>query len=261
MTCVVLTQPAPRSEAIAARLRQRDGCEVLLLSLTRITTCTDDAHLRALLDATDTHEMVLFVSPAAVDAVASLLARSPAAHWPATTVFAAIGPGTAAALAAHGVDPQARRLVTPQHAPYDAHTLIDGESFTAIAPDSVLVVKGEGGREDWITRLRDRGTRVDEAIVYTTRPNVPDAGTLGRLRSVAGDAGRAVFVVTQSATVARLGGLLDELGVASWAHAQPVLAIHPRIGAALTEAGWRRVTEIEPGDAALERGLAAATQG
>lgn len=257
MTRVVLTQPAPRVSRLADRLRA-SGHEPLALGQRRLVRSATAPEPRSLLDAIGAgYDWVVFVSPGAVGAAFDGLA-DPAARWPDTAGAAVVGPGSAQALAERGIAPPRVRVVHPAAAPYDAAALLRTPPFDRPESLRVLVVHGEGGRTGWIDTLGARGARVDVLRVYRSEPVPVDPAAVDRLRGWAGGDAAAVFVFTSAGAVRECEALLAAQGLASWAHAQRALAVHPRIVAVLQECGWRAAALVEPGEQALLAGIESA---
>ena len=253
MTRVVLTQPQPRAARLAAWLGERQH-ETLELSTRRLVRLAQvpapDAILASL---PGRYDWVVFVSPGAIEM--ALGDALPAKSWPRAVGVAVVGPGSARALAERGVAPPVARLVSPAGPPYDASALLATPPFDAPAGLRVLVVNGEGARVDWLQALRGRGATVDQLRVYRSEPLPVAPQVLQRLREWAGADGRVVFVFTAVDAVRAADALLAGAGLRDWAHAQPVLAVHPRIAAALSELRWTAVRLVEPGDQALLAGI------
>ena len=117
--------------------------------------------------------LAMFVSPNAVENF--FARRPPGRSWPAQTLAACVGPGSAQALLAAGVP--ARLIVQP---PADAASL-DSEHLWPRLRDlpwgqqRVLMLRGDGGR-DWLAeRLREQGAETLFFSVYQRR--CPSFGT------------------------------------------------------------------------------------
>src|SRR5690606_19194028 len=119
---VVLTQPAPRVEAVAARL-QGFGHDTLVLGLSRILERTDDPALRDAVERLAQYDWAILVSPSAAHAAARLVP-----DWPAATGVAVVGPGSRAALSEAGFRHAPSRVLSPDAPPFD------GEALAGLAP-------------------------------------------------------------------------------------------------------------------------------
>jgi len=248
---VVLTHPAPRCAALAISLRQQ-AHQVLELPLRRLEPRTDDPHTLAQLDALASFDWLVFVSPGAVGAAVPVLAtRQPG--WPRQGI-GLIGPGTEAALRSAGLHaPPGCRWIRPERAPYDAQALLGEPPFDAPAGLSMLVIRGERGRDDWIAALRERGARVEVAAVLRAEPIAPDPA---RLDEAGGWLAQArdepvAFVFSTADAMDRLDPVLPHAGRA----VATALAVHPRLVARLRELGWSQARLLEPGEDGLRLAL------
>lgn len=256
MARVVLTQPAPRVDAIAARLRSR-GHEAIALGLTRIVEREreHDASLREAIGRLNGFDVVVLVSPAAVRIAARL-----APEWPPGTAVAVVGPASRAALNDAGFRRVPLRVLSPDAPPFDGAALATLPPLDSPAGLRVLVLRGESGSDAWIETLRARGARIDVLAAYRHEALEPDAGALEVLRGWLDDPAQPVrFIVTQASGVARLDAVLAHAGLRERAVRRTAFAIHPRIARALRDAGWRDVRSIEPGECALALAIESAS--
>ncbi len=251
MTRLVLTQPQPRVERLAQRLSAR-GHEVLACPQRRLVGLGEQPAVRETLGSVARRDWVVFVSPGSIDACAALLPRP----WPATVGIAVIGPGSAQALADHGIAPGTGLLVRPASPPFDAQALLRTPPFDVPAGLRILVLAGETGRTDWVDELARRGARVERSAIYRSEPVVPTGEALRTLHRWAGEDAEVVFVFTTADAVRALDETVAGAGLAAWAHARAALAPHPRIVSLLRERSWANARLIEPG----ERGLLAAIE-
>lgn len=250
MARVVLTQPWPRVRGVEQRLRAL-GHEPLAVPLSRIVELADDPRVVGVAARLAQFDWVVLVSPAAVAAAA----RMAAGRWPAATGIAVVGPGSLQAIAdsAMAVDPA--RVLRPAGPTFDADALVDTPPLRAPKGLRILVLRGEGGSEGWIARLRAAGAQVETCEVYRREPIEPAAAALETLRGWLEAGAAPVFVFTQREVVERFERVLARSGLAGRAHAAPALAIHARIAAALAAHGWTDVRAVEPGDRALAAAL------
>lgn len=154
---VLVTRPAAQADGLCAALGQL-GATVLRLPALDIVPAAAPAALRAAAGPLDRYRWVIFVSANAVLHGASLLAALPAQGGPG---LLAVGPATAAALAAAG-----HPVVRPPDGAYDSESLLAGPTLRDVNGAQVLIVRGEGGREHLAESLAARGARVDHAAVY-----------------------------------------------------------------------------------------------
>jgi uroporphyrinogen-III synthase len=240
---VILTQPLPRVESVASALSAR-GHAVVALPFARIHPRDERERLVNL----SRWDWVIAVSPAAV----SLLGQALGGLWPENGPYLGlIGPGSVAALESSGLSVPASRLVQPLGPPYDAGSLMCAAPFESLEERSVLVVRGEGGRDDWIDDLRSQGAQVEVLALYERVPIEPDG--FARAELVASlTHGRPVYCVfTQASSVSALCSLSEARALIGSDGIGVALVIHERIADAARRAGFQSVRIIAPGQSAI----------
>jgi len=249
LVTVVLTQPLPRVVALARKLASA-GHEPLVCAFTELQPQPDEIGRLANLRWED-YERVLLVSPSVVQ----FLLEALGGHLPEDARIGVVGPGSLQALRGEGQSGREVDIVHPDAPPYDAESLLAHPGLADIAGRRLLVLRGERGRVDWIATLASRGAQVEERVLYASHPVEPDEPVRGALAGRAGRGESAVFVVTTRDAARRLSRWADTHGFGTWARAQRVITVHPRIAAALTEHGWGRIACIEPGERSLRVAL------
>jgi uroporphyrinogen III methyltransferase/synthase len=217
---VAVTRARPQASALAARLRELGATVV---EAPAIRTQPLDAELPDLA----AYDLLCVTSPAGAHALFERLgATDRDARALAGTTVAAIGPGTARALAEHGV----RADVVPERAV--AEGLVEALAETAV--ERALIVRAREGRDVLPAALRERGADVEVLALYETvaEPLAPET---------AATAARADYVTFTSASTVRFflaaAGTLDGPRIAS---------IGPATSAALREAGLEPHLEADP---------------
>lgn len=255
MARLVLTHVEPRGSRLAAGLRDA-GHEALLLAFSRLDAVPGAAEALAALDPAGFHRIIV-VSPSA----ARFAARARPGAWPQACRLAAVGPGTAEALAEAGVVDAPGRVETPAGDRHDADALLELASFGAEGGGrQVLVLAGDVGRRDWAGVLVDRGFRVERIELYRRAAIAPSVRDWQQLADWAAQGGEPVFVVTTVDAADRLLAELGARGLGDWARRCVGLCPHERIAKRLAAAGWRDVRVPGAGRrllaAAIESGLA-----
>ncbi|MFM2119981.1 MAG: hypothetical protein RL722_1449 [Pseudomonadota bacterium] len=290
---LMVTRPEPQAGDWVRRLQAR-GQAALALPLLGIEALAEGAALagKAWLGLAG-RRLVMFVSP---NAVAQFVAARPAGlAWPGAiegaggrdetgpavdageasgpgplseaTLAGATGPGTVAALRAAGV-PEAC-ILAPQagSASFDAEALWrDRLSGMDWAGRSVLIVRGEGGR-DWLaTTLRSAGAAVDLLPIYRqtapawlqTMPGQPGVAPPAvppvELMAALAEPAHHVWLFSSSQAVRHLDDHLAATGQAGARRGLRAIATHPRIAQTVIEAGWG---EVRTASAPLDSVLAA----
>lgn len=256
MRCLLVTRPQPQADAWVARL-QALGVPARALPLLRIERAPAfDAEVAAAWATLATRRLVMFVSPNAV--LAFLAGRPAGTPWPSGTLAGATGPGTVAALLGQGVDP-ACIAAPPADAPtFDAEALwrhaLVGQDWTG---RSVLVVRGEDGR-DWLAdTLRQAGAEVDCLAAYRRTGPVWDAAVQAALADVVARPAGHAWLFSSSQGIAHLRDAPLAPAAAAALRQVPALATHPRIAATAQRAGWSDVRAVGPDPAAVGTALAA----
>jgi uroporphyrinogen III methyltransferase / synthase len=202
---VALTRPADRAEAFRAALAEA-GAEVVLAPAIETLPPEDPGALDAALEALATggaYDHVVFTSRTAVQAVfgrLSVLGRD--ARVFGGTQVAAVGPGTAAALASVGL---VADLVPDRH---DAEGLLAAFEGVMAPGARILLPRSESGRDVFPDGVRALGGVVDPVVAYRTAPR-PEAAAALRPRLEAGEID-AVVLASPSQVHALAGGLGGE---------------------------------------------------
>lgn len=235
---LLVTRPQPQADEWVHALRAH-GVDAQALPLLRIEPAADPAAAAAWA-ALCAFRLLMFVSPGCVKSFFAL--RPPASAWPAGTLAAAPGPGTARALRAHGV-PEGAIVEPPADAPQ-----FDSEALWPLLRDrpwqqqKVLIVRGDGGR-DWLAeRLRERGAEVTFVQAYRRALPSLDAAQRALLAAALAAPARHGWLFSSSQAAAHLGTIAPQL---DWATMR-ALATHPRIAATLRALGALAVWETRP---------------
>lgn len=228
---IVVTRAGDRAGALAGRLR---GLGATVIELAAITIEATGAPLPSF----DGVQLLAVSSPAAADALwDSLRAAGRDARALAGTTLVAIGPGTADALARHGLIAD----LLPARAVSEG--VLEALDASGLTPKRVVIVQAEGGRPLLADELARRGTEVIVAALHRT---VPVALTDDQLTALAGaDAvlfasGSAARSVAASVAASGQQDLAAALGTAR------AVAIGPTTAAVLAELGITPAAVAEP---------------
>lgn len=225
---VVLTRPAGRARAFAARIKAR-GDAVASLPGSSIGPPPDPDGARAALRAARRAHVVVFLSPAAV---AAAFALAPDLAFGRQTSVLAPGPGTRTVLRRRGVDaacPAAR---------YDSEGLLALPALADPAGRRVVLVGAPGGRELLAPTLRARGATVEQLRVYVRRPARLDRRHVESLAALQPE------IVSVWSSVDAIAHLAAGLPAACFGRLRRAAAVasSERVAAALREKGFRHVT-------------------
>jgi uroporphyrinogen-III synthase len=241
---ILVTRPADQSSGLASRIAACGG-QAECFPLIDIAPPQDWRAMDEAIARLETFAVVIFISPnAASFGLGRLLPRRP---WPRHVVAAALGPGTAGMLAEAGI----AGVIAPRGR-YDSEALLALDLLGAgqIAGQSVLIVRGDGGRDLLAETLRARGARVECVACYRRSPPRDGAPLVSMLR------GKALDAVTLSSTEG-LRNLLQLLDTGSRERLLdlPVFVSHRRIANEAARRGLRRVVLTGPEDGGLVTGM------
>ncbi len=256
---VIVTRPAEQAAGFVDRLRAL-GVDAVALPLIRIEPVADVRPLAEAWQRLDRQALVMFVS---ANAVQHFFRQRPVhVTWPVGVRAGGTGPGTQAALLQAGV-PAACIVVPPPEGPHDTETLwtlLRGHDW---AGRTVLLVRGEQGR-DWLaTQLQAAGATTVALAAYRRLPplwGTQEQGLLEAVLSETSAAGNALqaWHFSSSEAIAHLArhcqtftqpGLRQQ---AATAFAQGlVLATHARIADAARAAGFGHVQTLAVGPEAV----------
>lgn len=256
---IVVTRPADAGRALAADLAARGGAVVCAPAFA-IGPAPDVGATRRLLARVADFDLAVFVSPAAVRAVAAHLAGA----WPAQTAVAAVGAATLDAVAASIPGAQAARLIAPPPAPPGSEEAANDTGSEALwralqdaslQPRRVLLLRAQAGREWLRERLAAAGAEVVAHAVYTRIAAFPDPVALAAMRAWHAAGRSAAIVITSSEAVDVVAkqwpahAEVAAAGIVPWLRAATVVVTHERIGERARAAGFRDVRRGGDGSA------------
>ena len=246
---LLVTRPQPQADAWVARLRA-NGIDALALPLLAIETVLDLSELHTAWHELPGYALVMFVSP---NAVSHFFAARPAQiAWPAGTRAGATGPGTLQALQMAGV-PASLCVAPPSDAPqFDSAALWAQLRTESWAGREVLVLRGDGGRDEFAAHLRSAGAAVHFTQAYHRGPALLTTAEQAHLAQAIAAPTSHLWWLSSTEAIGYLPQLVP--GV-TWSRAR-ALASHPRIAERARELGFGHVFEAAPTLDALHDGLA-----
>ncbi len=195
---VVVTRARAQASGLAATLREL-GAEVVELPAIRIEPRLGDEEVRAAAAAIGEYALVCLTSPNGVRLLFEALAAAGRdARALAGATVAAIGPGTARALAERGIAAD----VLPER--FVAEALVEALAGVEVEGRRVLLARAAEAREVLPDALRERGAELDVVALYETVREDPDAAAV--------EAAQAADYVTftSSSTVTNLSEALGD---------------------------------------------------
>jgi len=228
---VLVTRPAGQAEPLC-RLIEAAGGRAIRFPTIAIAP-THDPRAKALLG--EPWDLMYFVSPNAVEQALALVGTG---TWPGVKWVAAVGRGTARALAAAGRAPD----LVP-NGRYESEALLEMPELSDMRGRRVLIVRGVGGRELFARTLSERGAEVYYAEVdRRVRPEVDPTPVLARWRHEV-----HLVTVTSDEILLNLVALLGEAGRAPLLET-PLVVIAERTAQTARDLGFQTIRVAERAD-------------
>lgn len=248
---LLVTRPQPQADAWVARLRA-SGIDARALPLLAIDAVVDLTELHEAWQELSRYALVMFVSPNAVSHFfAARPSEAAARGWPPNTRAGATGPGTLAALHIAGVPPALCVAPPADSAQFDSTSLWGELSDDRWDGREVLVLRGNGGRDEFAAHLRAAGAAVHFTQAYERGPARLRADERALLElAIAKPASHLWWLASAEA----LDHLAELAPGADWTDAQ-ALASHPRIAERARKHGFGKVFEAAPTFGAVQAAL------
>ena len=233
---VVITRPREHAQGLAGLIRAAGGDAILFPTIEIAPPTSADA-LFDVIERLERFDLAIFISPTAV--LRGHGAVSARRAWPENLRVAAVGLGTAAALGEHGF----REVISPS-GEADSEALAALPELRDLRGRSVVIFRGQGGR-DWLRgELEARGARVEYAECYRrARPAADASALLARWQA----GGVEAVSITSAEGLANFFEMLGPTG-GGYLRATAVFVPHPRIELAARKLGVREVIVTGPGD-------------
>jgi uroporphyrinogen III methyltransferase/synthase len=229
---VVVTRARAQASGLAGTLREL-GAEVVELPAIRIEPRTESEEARAAVASLGDYALICLTSPNGARLLFEAIgAAGLDARALAGATVAAIGPGTARALAERGIAAD----VVPER--FVAEAMVEALAGVEVEGKRVLLARAAEARDVLPDALRERGAEVDVVALYETVREQPDPETV----AAAQQADYVTF--TSSSTVRNLTEALGE----SFPTAARLVSIGPVTSESLREAGLRVDVEAERHD-------------
>lgn len=202
-TVLVTRSRAQAAELVA--LLEKERARVILFPTIQILPPADPQPLREALNRLECYRWLVLTSPNGVRSVREVLAGlGKGADALQELRVAAVGPGTAGALRAWGVEPDLipERFETV----YLARALVE----QGVTGDAVLIARSLLGSPELVARLREAGARVTEVEAYRVEVPQEEGGTTPEKVREALERGEIGWVTLTSPSTAT--GLVERLG-------------------------------------------------
>jgi uroporphyrinogen III methyltransferase / synthase len=229
---IVVTRARAQASGLAATLRDL-GAEVVELPAIRIEPRIDSEEVRDAISSIRDYSLVCLTSPNGVHLLFEALQQAGLdARALAGATIAAIGPGTARALAEHGVIAD----VVPEH--FVAEALVEALVDIDVSGRRVLVARAAEARDVLPDALHERGAGVDVVALYETVREEPNASAIEAAQ------GADYVTFTSSSTVRNLTEALGD----RFPRGARIVSIGPITSEAVRDAGLEVHVEAERHD-------------
>lgn len=248
---VIVTRPATQAVQWVAQL-QAHGLDGVALPLTAIEPARDAAPIHAAWAGLAAQQLVVFVSPNAVDqffAYRPALAGSVIAPWPPTLWAASPGPGTTHTLRGWGVP--AAQILEPaaDAAQFDSESLWLRLAQHDWRGASVLIVRGEGSGREWLaSTLSAHGATVRQLAAYGRAAPVLSGADVAVLAAALAAPAQHLWLFSSSQAIDHLAQHTPTTSTtpgAAWAKSC-ALTTHPRIAERARQLGFTQLIESRP---------------
>lgn len=237
---VLVTRPAHQAQNLCGMIGGAGGTP-LSLPIIEIAPPRDPRLAAGTIHRLHEFDLAVFVSRNAIDRVLDAMGDRP---WPAGTRIAVVGRGSADALMRHGL----RAHIRPA-GEFSSEGLLAEDALRDARGLSVVIFRGDSGRELIASTLRARGATVTETEVY--RRELP-AGAAERLAEIAAAGEVDAVVVTSNQGLLNLREAAGD-GLADWLLSRRLVVISRRAAELARSLGFERPAEVaaEASDAGL----------
>lgn len=196
---ILVTRPEHQADNLSRLIEQQGGVAVRFPTL-EIVAREDTGDIKNTLANPDKFQWIIFISANAVNF--ALKANDGKIPGTKSVRFAAVGQATAEAMKLAGLPVD----LVPVNG-YNSEALLAMPELQQVAGQHCLIVRGEGGREQLATTLRNRGAKVDYLEVYKrVIPGIDNAPVVELLAQHALD----VITVTSAEALQNLNVMLGE---------------------------------------------------
>ena len=236
---VLVTRPAHQAENLS-RLLVEQGAEAIRLPSLVITALENTDAIRAKLATVDKFQWLVFIS---ANAVNFAVQANDGKINPRSAAVAAIGLATATVLQ----QAQIRVDLTPLP-PYNSEALLAMPAMQQVKGQHILLVRGEGGRDELANTLQQRGALTEYLDVYKRCLPTQDCSSVQALLA----AGQLhVVTATSGEALQNLLMMIDEQ-YHQQLLAVPLVVISDSLKQIASEKGFKRIAVAKaPADAAI----------
>lgn len=238
--CVLVTRPMHQAENLSRLISEQGGMAIRFPTL-EIMAIAETEQLTNTLANFGGFQWLVFISANAVNF--ALKANGGKIGQLNSMRFAAVGQATALTLKSAGLPVD---LVPAQN--YSSEALLAMPQWQRVSGQRFLIVRGEGGREELATTLRNRGAEVNYLDVYKrVIPNIDSSEVLGLLKQQKLDA----ITITSGEALQNLLIMLDQ-HYHQLLFLVPLVVISDRIRQMAVDMGFKQIAvSVNPSDAAI----------
>lgn len=267
-TTLVVTRPSGQASALTEALQTAiasmaashtepgwQAPQIIGLPLLTIVPKSDPQVAAAIRAAMQTADLVVFVSPNAIECTMRLLDDDWQSIAQRPIPIGVVGQSSYHALERHGIGAETN-APTPIWMPgnpaqWDSEGLWDAiqNRFPSWAGRRVVVFRGDGGREWLADQLQSVGAQVEAIAVYSRIPLSESSPQWEKVLNA--DTDEALWILTSSEAVRHLGTVLKQQGRQDYLASATALCPHHNIARSANEIGFGAVLECHSGDAAL----------
>lgn len=254
---IVITRPSGQARQLSKALQaslvdsgftKESFPKIISLPLLTIAPKGDDALRGQIATALKTADLAIFVSPNAIECTMRLLEQSWQDFSEKPLPIGLMGGSSMAALKNHGIGVESKptKIILPQNnAQWDSEGLwVELQKLNwDWSSKTVIIFKGEGGR-DWLAEtLKNVGAQVDAFSVYARVPLDLNSPAWDDIHEM--DFAKSLWLLTSSEAVRYLGQAKLPFDIAT------AICPHHNIADAAEQIGFGEVFTCEPGDQAL----------
>ena len=213
---VLVTRPEHQAEELCRKIEQNGG-KAIRFPVLQIDDIDDTHQLNQQIDRLEHFDIAIFISPNAVKKAINIIQTKK--KWPNHVKIAAVGKTSAKALDSLGliadIFPSAR---------FNSEALLSLDELQNIDGKSIIIFRGEGGRELLAQTLKSRGANVEYAECYKRTKPKSDVAKLMK-HWARGEIN--VIVTTSNEGLHNLYDMVGQLG-RQWLIKTPMIVVSER---------------------------------
>lgn len=241
---VIVTRPLAQAREFAVKVKALSRSSQLF-PLIEIHSLENQNEIREAVANLNQYALVVFVSPNAIDAFFSHVAR-----WPSSVPIGVVGEGSRLSLERYGLNSRTATIISPSNKlKTDSEALAAEIDFAALVSKQVLIVRGTTGREFLADAFRSRGINVKQLSAYQRVAPEFGASVKKQLQELLQSDND--WVITSSEALRTLISWCEQLSiddaVAKIQH-QHIIVPHVRIAETAQALGFHSITLTASGD-------------